>query len=139
VHVGLSHNADDLLINPEDASYKPPILPERRDRAYLLDDLDLMRPGTKSEILHNIEQEVPESAAKGIAHPRRRVLNALARGIQASEYARLPEIDVLDRAHAVSAVVSGAGAVLPGQGVTVDDNQPYAVFGWVEARPVGSA
>jgi hypothetical protein len=56
----------------------------------------------------------------------------LDRGIITDRYARLPERDVMDSTGAV--LDTPADAVLPGQGVTVDQDQPYPVTGWIEAR-----
>jgi hypothetical protein len=56
---------------------------------------------------------------------------ALAHGIETDAY-DLPDVDVIDRSHAVGFVP--AGNIPGGQGVVVDDSQPYPVFGWIEVR-----
>jgi hypothetical protein len=56
---------------------------------------------------------------------------ALAHGIETDFYG-VPDVDVIDRSHAVGFVP--AGSIPGGQGIVVDDSQPYPVFGWIEVR-----
>ena len=58
--------------------------------------------------------------------------HALAHGIETDAY-DVPDVDVIDRSHAAGFVPVGN---IPGggQGIVVDDSQPYPVFGWIEVR-----
>ena len=58
--------------------------------------------------------------------------HALSDGIQTDFY-DVPDVDLIDRSHAVDFVPAGS---IPGggQGIVLDDGQPYPVFGWIEVR-----
>jgi hypothetical protein len=57
--------------------------------------------------------------------------HALAHGIETDKY-DVPDVDVLDRSRTVPFVL--ANQIPGGQGVVIDDSQPYPVFGFIEAR-----
>ena len=57
--------------------------------------------------------------------------HALAHGIETDKY-DVPDVNVLDRSRAVPFVL--ANQIPGGQGVVIDDSQPYPVFGFIEAR-----
>lgn len=54
---------------------------------------------------------------------------ALARGIDTDRY-DVPDVDVLDRSHAVPFVP--VTHIPANQGIVIDDSQPYPVFGFLE-------
>ena len=58
----------------------------------------------------------------------------LLRGVTSDKYASAPIVDFrnLGAANAVNKVVSTA--IPPGQGITVDNSQPYPVTGWIEVQ-----
>jgi hypothetical protein len=115
-----------------------PALPGRTQRSYSLDDLDLLRPGVK-KLIFDWVNTLPEHVYL-ICAERSKVLHYLENvAILASEYARPAEVNVLDRSTAVSTVVPlptpgqlPGQDILPGQGVTVSDDQPYPLYGWLE-------
>ena len=117
-------------------SYTPPRLPDGMPRVYTLEDLDLMTPGVKSQILHGLYSD-KRLDYQWFTHPRQNVLNALGKGIKTMEYNRLPEVPILDRGNAVSTVLPGPGSpsIIPaGWGVSRNDLQPYPVYGWLELK-----
>jgi hypothetical protein len=103
-----------------------------------LGDLDVLRPGVKQLILDWVNT-LPEHVYL-ICAERSKVLHYLENvAIQASESARPAEVNVLDRSAAVSAVVPSPTPgelpgqdILPGQGISVSDDQPYPLYGWLE-------
>ena len=64
-----------------------------------------------------------------------RVGYAVDQGVRGDTYESLPDVNIFDQRNAVlNEFVTGAFA--PGRGVTVNDSQPYPVFGWVEVKQV---
>jgi hypothetical protein len=122
----------ELLVILNGAGYTPPPLPARRDRVYQLSDIGLLRQGTTALVDDYITKRVPEKAC--LYHPRHNVFAALGQGLVTTEYARPAEVDVLDRGKSVTVGVTGNGPILVGQGVTVNNSQPYPVYGWLEVR-----
>ena len=128
----------EVFIDFDGMAYTPPALPQERSRLYTVDDLELLAEGTISKI--DAAVDTAPKRKYWVFRPRRNVQQALGRGITTSEYDRVPEIDLLDRGNAISAVVSSPGPILAGQGQTVDESQDYPVYGWLEAKwvPVSS-
>jgi hypothetical protein len=56
---------------------------------------------------------------------------ALARGVETEHY-DVPDVDALDRSHAVPFVP--VTQIPASAGVVIDDSQPYPVFGFLEIR-----
>jgi hypothetical protein len=57
--------------------------------------------------------------------------HALSHGIETDAY-DVPDVDLVDRSHALDFVP--IDNIPGGQGIVVDDGQPYPVFGWIEVR-----
>jgi hypothetical protein len=62
----------------------------------------------------------------------------LSRGIKTGTYDGLEEVDILDAQQAVKNVSSTN--IPAGAGVSVDDSQPFPLYGWIEAKwvPAGT-
>ncbi len=73
------------------------------------------------------------ATTRGQAHGWRYTAYVLfGRGIKTDEYETLPEFNILDSASAVENAF--ADNIPAGQGVVVDDNQPYPLYGWLEVK-----
>jgi hypothetical protein len=113
----------DVLITLSDDGYTPFPLPKRTERIYFPADLDQLVLGEQAgETLVNLVEKDSHHAAQ----------NLKTKGIKTSEYAQLPEVDILDRGNAASNII--ADQIPLGVGVTVNDKQPYPVYGWLEAK-----
>jgi len=119
----IAKDSVDVLIALNSVGFTPFPLPKGTTRRYFPEDLNLLTPGSGNELVDKIAAKSGRAA---------QVLEQ--NGIKTNDYPRLAEIDILDRGNAVSGVVSGLGPILAGQGVTVNDSQPYPVFGWLEAK-----
>ena len=130
--ISTAKDSVDVLIALNEVGYTPFSLPERTERTYSRDQLDSLSRGAGGAIFD------VEALASGIAlllggpGDAAKVALILERGIKTSEYARVPEIDILDRGNAAANVF--ADQIPAGVGVTVNDNQPYPVYGWLEAK-----
>jgi hypothetical protein len=113
----------ELVVVVNSLNYTPFPLPERQTVVVSKDELQ------DASALVTLEQIVSLFSLNVIGT----VLTeqALAHGIETDGYA-VPDVDVIDRSHAVGFVP--AGNIPGGQGIVVDDSQPYPVFGWIEVR-----
>jgi hypothetical protein len=125
----------EVVVAMNSDQYTPPRLPERRQCNYQPDRLDKLSQGAEVKIIALKAITIALAALKvpfgglALALYTKFILD---RGIITDRYARLPEQDVMDPAGAV--LDTPASAVLPGQGITVDHDQPYPVIGWIQAR-----
>ena len=130
-------NRDSVLVivelretSDDGSEYQAPGLPDRREETYSTDDLDLLSPGSGSNIAfgeHLIELLVGGVYAWLI----------LRRGLKADVFAPLPEFDILDPNGGVSGIP--VQQIIPGAGVVSGFDRDYPVTGWIEvfwAEPV---
>jgi hypothetical protein len=123
----------DVAITFSDAEFVPPRLPDRKEREYGIRELEKLASGGGIGLLA-ADALATAVAARigGFIGLNRLVALILSRGIRTDEYDALPEINILDSARAVrNAPVDNIPA---GAGVVVDNDQPYPIFGWLEAR-----
>jgi hypothetical protein len=124
----------DVFIVMNHAGYTPPPLPRRNDRPWPKSELEDLnsRAGDAyhwGEGISAVLQEVLGHGVIGIP-----IVEAiLNRDIMSDEYdiTGLRALNILDASHPVSVF---ADSIPVGQGVTTNNNQPYPVFGWLEAK-----
>jgi len=125
----------DVFIVMNGAGYTPPPLPKRNDSFWSREQLEALSSKVggvykTADILSAVFQAVIGSA---ITIPL--VEAILNRDVLTDLYDTddIRAINILDASHAVTA---DAVNIPAGQGVVTDDDQPYPVFGWLEARRV---
>ena len=105
------------------------------DRVFNLDQLEKLSSGAKQEIEDGVTKRVTQSAhglPVLLQTALARAKEALGRGLKTSEYRALLDPNILDAVHAVTG--AKASQIPQGQGVTVNNAQPYPVYGWLEAK-----
>ena len=117
----------DLLISLNSADYQAPKLPLRQTDTWDKDRLNSIAAGDGDIV--SFEQ----FASLFTVNPVSLVVSelALAHGIDTDKY-DVPDVDALDRSHAVPFVQ--IDQIPAGQGIVIDDNQPYPVVGFLEIR-----
>jgi hypothetical protein len=123
VEVVAAEDGVDLMVVLNDVGYTAPLLPQRQSVTLMKDQL------AQASDLVTFEQIASIFQVDLVA-----VVNAeqaLARGIETDSY-EVPDVDVLDQSHMVPFV--DIGQIRAGQGIVVDDSQPYPVFGFLEIR-----
>jgi hypothetical protein len=134
----------DLLVSLSHAGYTSPPLPTRSDITYSKDDLAKLDPAGGSGYT-KVEWAVGlwDATLNVIANPLSGGILALpvvegilGRGIKTDTYDMGPVMGVntLDVSHYATA---NASDIPQGQGIVVDDNQPFPFFGWMEVAWVG--
>ena len=117
----------DLLISLNSVGYQAPPLPPRRTDTWNKDRLNAIDGGAADllsfEQIASLFQGSPVSAIVAEA--------ALAHGIETDKY-DVPDVDVMDRSHAVPFV--STNQIPAGQGIVINNNQPYPVVGFLEIR-----
>jgi hypothetical protein len=114
----------DVYIALSDAGYHPAPLPPRQE--YVPTDEQLQDAAD----LISLEEIVtlfldPDPIAKV------NIEQALIRGMVTDAY-DVPQVDLLNRSHGVGFV--HVNQIPAGQGILIDDGQPYPVFGWLDIR-----
>jgi hypothetical protein len=109
----------DILVSLNSVGYSAPALPPHQDRNISVDQLKglgylEMVASLFDGLLGFIDSE-----------------QALARGVDTDLYT-VPDVDILDRSHAIP--FTPVANIPGGQGIVVDDGQPYPVFGFLEIR-----
>jgi hypothetical protein len=117
----------DLLISLNSVDYQAPPLPPRQTDTWDKDRLNSIAGGDGDIV--SFEQ----FASLFTVNPVSLVVSelALAHGIDTDKY-DVPDVDALDRSHAVPFVQ--IDQIPAGQGIVIDDNQPYPVVGFLEIR-----
>jgi hypothetical protein len=130
-----SSSADtvDIWISLSDAGYTPPPLPHRNEHDWKREEVFAM--GEKyGFVFEAFEEGSPLLAAfLGLA-PGLNVAVAraiLEQGIRSDVYDPLPGVDINDAQQAVTRV--WADEVPAGAGIVHSDDQPFPIFGWLEA------
>jgi hypothetical protein len=133
----LAANTVDVFIVLNSAGYTPPPLPRRNDSFWSKDQLNELssRVGgvyKDAEILSGVFQAIISPIAAITIPIVEAILN---KDILTDLYdmTDIRAVNILDASHAVTAF---ADSVPAGQGVITNNNQPYPVFGWLEARLV---
>lgn len=121
----------DVWISLNSAGYTPPSLPPRRDRNYFRQELDGLSKGSGTKILELDALMTALGLLTGGPIDAAKVLAVLSTGIKTDEYASLPEFNILDASRAVNTFSDNIPA---GQGIAIDDEQPYPVFGWLNVK-----
>lgn len=116
----------DLLISLNSVDYHAPPLPPRQTDTWTKDRLNAIDGGAAD--LLSFEQIA--SLFEGSPVSKVVAEYALAHGIETDKY-DVPDVNVLDRAHAVPFVATNQ--IPAGQGIVVNDNQPYPVVGFVSS------
>lgn len=117
--------------------YPPPALPARKDVNYSLSDIDkalgeLETAGASlAAILFGALYQNPLSL-NALSLPKG--LLVLLRGVTSDKYAELPPADFQNPGLPGAVILAQLTAVPAGQGVTVDNTQPYPLTGWIEVR-----
>lgn len=138
VHV-TSSAADtiDVFVVMNQAAYKPPPLPHNNGRTWSRDDLAKLNSDTGTdylgaEILSGALQFLTGNPVGALV-----VDHILSNGIQTDAYASLNDaVDILSRNGAATNVL--ATHIPPNTGITVNDGQPFPVYGWLEAKWVST-
>jgi hypothetical protein len=124
VQVVAAEDGVDIMVVLNSAGYVAPPLPPHQDVFFNKDQLaqasDLITFEQVASILTNIDPVSTINAEQ-----------ALAKGIKSDRY-DVPGVNALDRSHMVPFV--DISQIPAGQGIVVDDSQPYPVFGWLEIR-----
>ena len=113
-----------VVVVMNSAGYTPPALPVRTAQNIGLGQIDSYL-GTEFDVLGglglllNIVKD-PVGAA------------VIARGVETDLYAALPDVDFTAAGSPGAVINADASAIPSGQGVLVDDTQPYPVVGWLE-------
>jgi hypothetical protein len=121
----------DVLVSLNSAGYTPPPLPPRRDRNYSRQELDGLSKGSGLKILELDALTYALALLTGGPFDAKKVALILSTGIKTDEYDSLPEVNVLDAGRAANVF---ADNIPPGQGITVNDEQPYPIYGWLTTR-----
>lgn len=118
----------DLLIALNSSGYHPPTLPPRRTDTWPKERLE--GAGGGADKLITFEQIVSLFQVSPVKQAVAEA--ALARGVETDTY-DVPDVDAMDRSNAVPFVPTSQ---IPGggQGIIVDDAQPYPVVGFLEIR-----
>jgi hypothetical protein len=119
-----------VTVTLDDQTYVPPRLPPRHERTYSRDELDALSPGSggkllKAEVVAALLSISPVEAAA-----------VLSKDFLTDEYDSLEQsVDLFDTTRGVEALVSDLPVA---GGVSVDDVQPFPVYGWIEVgyRPL---
>jgi hypothetical protein len=133
----------DVVITLDSNGLLPAPRPHRRERVWDKDELDKFNPTAKSvytgaEFLSAALQEFVNT---GIINTGTGLIDAaeatviLGRGIKTDQYEidDLRNVNILDTSHAVTA----PGDNIPAeQGVVLNDDQPFPVYGWLEIIPM---
>jgi len=114
------------------AGYTPPPLPNRKERNYSRQELDELSAGSGIKILELDAIMTGLGALTGGPIDAAKVAAVLSTGIKTDQYDPLPEIDVLDKGNSLPYV--WADSVPVGKGISVSDDQPYPIYGWLEAK-----
>ena len=128
----LGGDAIDVGIRFNEAEYVAPHLPPRHERDYFPDELDKLSSGAGVDIVVVDVLTTLVSAAVGGIALGAYVDFILKRGIRTDEYDALAEINISDASQA--AINVSAASIPAGDGLVVDNIQPYPMFGWLEAR-----
>lgn len=106
--------------------YTPPALPNRNEITYSISDLNSAAGlSTGDEVLEGIV-----AALNAVIDPAGTAV--LARGVKTDLYDPPPPVNYL-KANSTNAVINANASAIPaGQGITVDNNQPYPITGWIE-------
>ncbi len=123
VQVVAAEDGVDILVTLNSAGYTAPPLPPRKTRNVSKGDLGEDGQIITLEQITSLFQVWPVDIVNEE--------QALAHGIDTDHY-DVPDVDLLDRSHAVPFVP--IGNIPGGQGIVVDDDQPYPVFGFLEIR-----
>jgi len=122
----------DVHISLSDAGYTPPPLPHRGTKNWKRDEFDAMRQGIGLGILLGEGSGAVLERMLGTAEiDSARVVAILERGINIDLYDPLPSVDINDAQHAVTR--AWANEVPAGAGIVSDNDQPFPIFGWLEA------
>jgi hypothetical protein len=121
----------DVIVVLNSAGYNPPQLPNRRDRNYSRQELDCLSKGTGTKILELDALMTALGLLTGGPVDAVKVAAVLSTGIKTDEYDSLPEVNILDAGKAVNAYADNIPA---GQGITVNDDQPYPIYGWLTTK-----
>jgi hypothetical protein len=117
----------DLLISLNSVGYQAPKLPPRRTDTWDKDRLNAIDGGAAD--LLSFEQIASLFTVSPVSKAVAEI--ALAHGIETDKY-DVPDVDVMDRSHAVPFV--STNQIPAGQGIVINDNQPYPVVGYLEIR-----
>ena len=128
VQVVSAEGGVDVLLVLNSVDYAAPPLPPRQTVSYNKDQLGVASDLITFEQIVSIFSVSPISIADAE--------QALARGIETDSY-QVGDVDLLDRSHMLPFVP--IDNIPGGQGIMVDDGQPYPVFGFLEIRQLPPA
>jgi len=133
----------DIIITMDSESYKPPTPLNRRERTWTRDELVELDPSANDGYLDALKLSAviqatgftTHSGIPGGALGFAEAFAVLGRGIKTDEY-DIDEIRNVNLLDASRAVTASGDSIPPGQGVIVNDDQPFPVSGWLEITPV---
>ncbi|HUZ01836.1 MAG TPA: hypothetical protein VMU89_15920 [Thermomicrobiaceae bacterium] len=131
--LGLDDHAD-VIVALNSVGYQAPPLPPRQPDTWTKDRLDALDPDSArlvsfEQIASILTLFTSPFGAIDLANAE----HALAHGVETETYT-VPDVNALDRAHAVPFVP--VDQIPGGQGIVIDDSQPYPVFGFLEIRRI---
>jgi hypothetical protein len=132
--VGLDDHVD-VLVSLNSATYQAPPLPPHHTDMWTKDRLKALDPDparliTFDQIASILTLPIFRPPGFGLIDLAN-AEQALARGVETEHY-DVPDVDALDRSHAVPFVP--VTQIPASAGVVIDDSQPYPVFGFLEIR-----
>jgi hypothetical protein len=130
----LSEDTIDVLISLSDAGYKPPKLPPRVSKKWSREAAGEVGKGIGLGILLGEASGALLTALQSRATTPldiARILLVLERGIKSDLYAPLEDVHIEDARHAVTR--AWANEVPSNAGIVHNDDQPFPIFGWLEA------
>jgi hypothetical protein len=122
----------DVLVALNHVNYQAPPLPPRQAETWTKDRLDALDPNAARLIsFEQIASILTLFSSPFGVIDLANAEHALAHGVE-SEHYDVPDVNALDRSHAVPFV--SINQIPGGQGIVIDDSQPYPVFGFLEIR-----
>jgi hypothetical protein len=127
-------NSVAVTVTLDSGKYTPPPLPIRRNCVYSADELNSLAKGIGTDLI--VGETLAPLVAALVSLPLAFIVAyvdiILARGLKLDAYEPIPEVNILDASQAVlNAPVSN---IPSGQGMVVDNTQPYPVYGWLDVK-----
>jgi hypothetical protein len=115
-----------VFVTINSVGYTPPPLPKRNDLVFSLEEIN-------NDLNLSFGYEVLGGLAgilNIVADPKGAAV--IARGVLTDSYTPLPDVAFSHTSSSDVVLNASPGAIPAGKGITVDNNQPYPITGWVE-------
>ncbi len=123
----------DVFVALNNVDYTPPPLPARQEVVLNRDDLKKLNSDAAS---YYLDVEILNAAIQALAlgNPVSAIYSVFMeeKGITTDVYDAPPDVNVLDSNNAV--ISTSINNIPAGQGITVNDDQPYPFYGWLDAK-----